>query len=247
MFLHPRLKDLNSRSRSTSPFPFIRQPHGYSGLIGQDANNISRSVEGENNQCESGSSRTCPSAGNSRSVGSWPWDMPMVSICFVCDMMLRHGLQEESSIDSGRRSSQQFSDEPVTSNYLFHGSSFQNTSDGSVSSHYSSHGSLFIDKELYELRLYTKELKQKNARLETQCTTLQYVSSISHTRHISGGHRQAYDSLLDALQTHKSQISPCSTDVTPLVHSDYPNIKFWNKQEWTVYCSNNATSTTDKT
>ena len=241
MFLPRRLKDINSKSRSTSPFPSMGQPRGYSGLTSQDASYLSRHVEGVNNQSESGSSRVhpVPSAGNS--LGSW--DMSMVSICFVCDVMLRHGLQAESSVDSGRLNFRLFSDDPATSHYLYssHGTSLQDNCDGS------SRGSLLIDKKLYELQLYAKELEQKNARLETQCTTLQYVSSISHSIcRVSGGYRQAYDSLLDALKTHKSQ-TPCSTDVTALVRSDYPLIKFWTKQEWTAYCNNNATSTTDKT
>lgn len=79
MYLQPRLKDLNSKSRSTSPFPSIRQPRGY------NVQDPGRPVY----ELESGSSRgPLLSAGNS--VGSW--DMSMVSICFVCDVMLRHGL-----------------------------------------------------------------------------------------------------------------------------------------------------------
>jgi hypothetical protein len=85
MFLQPRLKDLNSKSRSTSPFPStIMQPRTYSGLIGQDASYISR-----HDQSDLGSLDTypVPSAGNS--IGSW--DMSLVSSrCFVCDMMLRY-------------------------------------------------------------------------------------------------------------------------------------------------------------
>ena len=139
------------------------------------------------------------------------------------------------------------SDGSAASRYSSRGASLQGASDGSVSSRFS-HGSLFIDKELHELQLYTKELEQKNARLETQCTTLQYVSSILHTCYFSGGHRHAYDSLLDVLHTHKSQ-APCSTDtdITALVCSDYPRVKFWTKQEWMDYNSNDVTSTTDKT
>jgi hypothetical protein len=173
MFLQPGLKDLNARSRSTSPFPFIRQPRGYSG---QDASHMSRPG--------SSSARLAPSAGNS--FGSW--DMPMVStgIFFVCDVMLKHGLQAELSGDSGRLSSQLFSDDPAASRHLSYGTSLQNTSDGSLSSRFSSRGSLLIDKEIYESQLYAKELEQKIVKLETKCTTLQYVSSISLTCRVSG-------------------------------------------------------------
>ena len=245
MYLQSRLKELNSRSRSTSPFPFSRQPRGHSGLSGQDASLMSRPVEGVGNQAEPGSSRArlVPSAVNS--VGSW--EMSMVSICSVCDVILRHGLQAESSTDSGRRSSQNFSDDPTFSRYLSHGTSLQETSDSSLSSRFSSRGSLFIEKELYESQCYTKELEQKVARLQTQCTTLQYVSSIPLTCRTSCDHRQAYDSLLDALQTHKSQ-TPCPTDIaTAPVRSNYPHIKFWTKQEWMEYYNNDVTSTSDKT
>jgi hypothetical protein len=251
MFLQPRLKDFNSKSRSTSPFPFISHPRGHSGLIGQDASHMSRpaSVEGVNifnNQTEPGSSRArlTTSAGNS--IGSW--DMSMVSMCCICDVMLRHGLQAESSADSGRLSSQYFSDDPAVPRYLSHGISVQDTSDGSLSSRFSSRGSFLLDKELYESQLYAKELKQKVARLETQCTTLQYVLSILLTCCVSCGHRQAYNSLLDTLQNQKSQTLPCSTEITkPLVRSDYPHIKFWTKQQWVDYSNNDVTSTTDKT
>jgi hypothetical protein len=157
------------------------------------------------------------------------------------------GLQAESSADSGRLTSQNIFDHPVASRYLSHGTSLQDTSDGSLSSHFSSRGSFRVDKELYESQRYAKELEQKIARLETQCTTLQYVLSYSLTCCVSGGHRQAYDSLLDALDTHKSQ-TPSSTDVaTALIRSDYPLIKFWTKQEWADYSNNEVTSTTDKT
>jgi hypothetical protein len=81
MFLPSRLKEVNSRSRSSSPFPFVRQPRGYSGLSGQDTSLISRPVEGVNNQSEPGSSsrsHIVHSAVNS--VGSW--DISMVSTGF---------------------------------------------------------------------------------------------------------------------------------------------------------------------
>ena len=118
-------------------------------------------VEGLNNQSEPGSSHACLvlSAGNY--VGSW--DMSMVSICFVCDIMLRHGFQAELSSHSGRLNC---FDDPAASYYLFLGTSFQDTSDSSLSSHFFSQGSLFIDKELYESQLYAKELEQKVASLK---------------------------------------------------------------------------------
>jgi hypothetical protein len=156
---------------------------------------------------------------------------------------MRHGLQAESSVDSGRLSSQHFSNGPAGFHYLSHGSSLQDTSDSSASSRFSSCRSFLTDKDLYELQLYNKELEQKNAILETQCTTLQYVSSILHICHVSGGNRHAYDSLLDTLQTYKSK-TPCSTDATAApIRSDYPLIKFWTKQEWMEYCNNDITST----
>ena len=188
MFLQPRLKDFNSKSRSTSPFPFISQAHGHSGLIGQDASSMSRPVEGVNifdNQTELGSSRACLTTSAGNSIGSW--DMSMVSMCCICDVMLRHGLQAESSADSGRLSSQNFSEDPAVPRYLSHGISVRDTSDGSLSSRFSSRGSLLLDKELYESQLYAKELEQKITRLETQCTTLQYVLSILLTCCVSLG------------------------------------------------------------
>jgi hypothetical protein len=184
-------------------------------------------------------------------------DMSLVSpgqYIFVSDVMLRYCLQGESFVDQSSRAhfGGSFGSGDMslvsTGQGKSSGTSFQDASDGS-SSLFSSRESL-LHREFYQMQLYTKELEQKNVRLETQCTTLQYVfSSISHTCCVSlaGGHRHAYDSLLDVLQSKTA----CSTNVTavPPIRSDYPLIKFWTKQEWTKYCSNDSdvTSTTDKT
>lgn len=92
--------------------------------------------------------------------------------------------------------------------------------------------------------------KNSNKKMQSLKHSVQPCSTfhLSHTPVVSqasGEHRQAYDSLLDVLQTRNSQTS-CSTVIKAPVRTEHPSIKFWTKQEWMANCSDDIT-TTDKT